>query len=83
MSKSCRRAAELMTQAQEAPLSTWQWICLYAHLMICGACRRFRKQLKVMRDACAQLRDKPPLEGTTLPDEARERIRNAVKSSPT
>ena len=85
---SCRRASELLSEAMDRPLSRGERVGLWIHLRLCGACRRFRHQLLLMRNT---LRDagatgdvasgNDPIatnSGAVLSDAARERIRRAL-----
>lgn len=55
MSRSCRRASELMSQQMEQPLAWHQRLCLRAHLLMCAGCRRAEKQFRFLRAAARQM----------------------------
>jgi predicted anti-sigma-YlaC factor YlaD len=55
MNLSCKRATELMSQAQDRDLSFAEWAALNAHLAICRGCRAVSGQLKVLRRALQEL----------------------------
>jgi hypothetical protein len=79
---SCRRAAELTSLSQETPLTWRQRFALGWHLCFCVMCRRFRRQMGLVQQAgrAAGQPDRPPdAPGTGLPEEARERIKRALR----
>ena len=47
----CRKATELLSQAQDRPLSPPEKIALYLHLGMCRHCRNFSRQMNVLRQA--------------------------------
>jgi hypothetical protein len=48
---SCRDVSELLSQAQDRPLTLREKFALHVHLPLCQACRNFRVQLAVIRTA--------------------------------
>ena len=48
---SCREASELLSQAQDRPLTAREKLALYIHLPLCNGCRNFRVQLDFIRRA--------------------------------
>ena len=48
---SCRESTELMSQARERPLTRRERVALRLHWVICAACRRFNRQMDVLREA--------------------------------
>ena len=48
---SCKDVSRLLSQAQEAPITTWQRMRVRWHLAVCSMCRAFEKQLAFMREA--------------------------------
>ena len=54
---SCKEASELLSQAQDRPLTLAEKFALYVHLPLCEACRNFRKQLGVIRAAVRRYLD--------------------------
>ena len=49
---SCKQATELMSQEQDRRLSLAERLGLRLHVLICGACNNYRRQMSVLRDAC-------------------------------
>jgi Putative zinc-finger len=52
---NCKQATQLMSQGQDRPLTLGERIGLRFHLLICGACSNFNRQLAVMRQAFRRL----------------------------
>ena len=48
---TCKEASELLSLAQDRPLTVREKLALYVHLPICNACRNFRRQLAFIRRA--------------------------------
>lgn len=46
---TCRRVTELLSEAQERPLSLRDRAALKMHTMMCDGCRNFGRQLDVLR----------------------------------
>ena len=78
---NCRDAARLQSEAMDARLSVTKRLGLALHLLICKWCRRYGKQIRFLRDAAhdhpENLTNAVP---QTLSPEARERIRQRLKS---
>jgi hypothetical protein len=53
---NCRQATRLMLQEQDRELTSTERTALQFHLGICAACRKFRNQAEVMRQAMARWR---------------------------
>jgi len=51
---SCREASELLSQAQDRPLSAREKLVLYIHLPLCNGCRNFREQVAYLRRAARE-----------------------------
>lgn len=45
----CRKASELLSQAQDRDLSGTERLALYLHLGMCRHCRNFSRQMKILR----------------------------------
>lgn len=46
---NCHDATQLMSQAQERPLSLMERMSLKFHLSMCKGCSNFKDQMKVLR----------------------------------
>jgi hypothetical protein len=78
----CKRAAELISLSLERPLSWRQRLALAFHLGFCDLCRRFRRQMRLLQRAgraAGQGEPTPGLAEAALPEEARERIKRALR----
>jgi hypothetical protein len=47
----CREVSELLSQAQDRPLTFREKLAVHVHLPLCDACRNFGAQLDVLRAA--------------------------------
>jgi hypothetical protein len=79
---SCKRAGELISLSLETKLDLWQRLALAVHLCGCRWCRRFRRQLRLVEQACRTWarsdRTTEADAGPALTGEARERIWRAL-----
>ena len=48
---SCRETSELLSQAQDRPLTLREKLLVHIHLPLCNGCRNFRMQLDFIRRA--------------------------------
>jgi DNA-directed RNA polymerase specialized sigma24 family protein len=81
---SCKRAAELISLSLETPLTWRQRLALSFHLFFCDMCRRFRRQSRLVQQAgpeAGRPEQMPGREETALSEEARERIKRALRNS--
>ena len=46
---SCEQASKLSSRAMEEPLGRFQRIQLRLHLMLCGHCKNFSRQIEFLR----------------------------------
>ena len=79
---SCKRAAELISLSLETPLTWRQRLALAFHLAFCAMCRRFRRQSRLVQQAgpeAGRPEQLPGREKTTLSEEARQRIKKALR----
>lgn len=78
---TCKQASQLISQSLDQPLSLPQRLQLKVHLFLCGACRRFRQQLHLLRAALQQLRNQIENDRTIqLTPEAKDRITRAINT---
>lgn len=77
---NCKDASHLISERQERPLGVRERWGLRLHLWMCISCRRFERQLALMRQALRKLgqRAEADAAGTDLPPAVRERIRKAL-----
>jgi hypothetical protein len=57
---SCKKAAKLVSQEMVRGLSRREKISLRLHLLICRLCRRYMKQVELMRTASRSLGESHP-----------------------
>jgi len=78
---SCRQAARLQSQALDGKLPFFSWLGLKMHLLVCRWCRRYGKQIRLLRrlaqDDDPRLRVMPH----QLSSEARQRLKRAVEEA--
>ena len=79
---SCKDTSRLISEGQERQLSLKERINLRLHVWMCNNCRRFEKQIVIMRKVMLQewTQDTPPT-NNQLPGEAQERIRQTLKEN--
>jgi hypothetical protein len=79
----CEGMSRLASESLDRELGLMERVALRTHLLYCTACRRYRRQLERMRGALRKLADDleagAPSLGPRLPDDARERIKRALK----
>ncbi len=75
---SCRRASERLSRALDGKLRPGEELGLWAHLLLCGPCCRYRKQLRMLDAAARQLGERAPDAEHPLPDAAKTRIGEAL-----
>jgi len=78
---SCDESSRLVSDRLERPLSRPERLAVRMHLMVCARCRRFRRNLNLLRDLlrrrseeCLTDTDMP----STLADDEKARILKAV-----
>jgi hypothetical protein len=80
---SCKRAGELISLSFETKSGLRQRLALAVHLCGCRWCRRFRRQLRLVEQACRTWarsdRTTKAAAGAALTVEARERIGRALR----
>ena len=72
---SCKEVTQMVSESLDHKLPLIQRIGIRVHLLMCKFCSRYRKQLLILREAM-RLQEKY-IEDTTLPTEARERIKRS------
>ena len=80
----CQGMCLLASESLDRDLGRLERFGLRSHLLYCAACRRFQRQIKllrcVMRRLPGHIENGNVLPGTNLPDKVRERIRSALKA---
>jgi hypothetical protein len=80
----CEAASELSSRELDEPLPRLDRAALFCHLLACYSCRRFRKQIRAIREAVRKpeglLVETDANEGL-LSAEARNRIARAIREA--
>lgn len=77
---NCRQASRLLSESLDRPLPLRAKLALRMHLLMCGACTRFERQLRFLHQAMAALDAREAAnENIKLSDRARERIRQLLR----
>lgn len=79
----CEGMARLASEALDRELSPLERLALHSHLLYCTACRRYLRQIRLLRSALRRLAaridaDDPSL-GPGLPNDLRDRIKRALR----
>lgn len=79
---NCKKATTLISESMDRKLSVRERIALWSHLYLCNLCRRFRTNLKLLQKLVREIEyEEPPPAEENLSDEAKERMRAAMKRS--
>ncbi|MGC0150956.1 zf-HC2 domain-containing protein [Chromobacterium vaccinii] len=57
MKLSCRAASRLISAGMDRPLTVAEHLKLRMHLLLCGNCRQFSRQLDLLRQAARRAGD--------------------------
>jgi predicted anti-sigma-YlaC factor YlaD len=80
----CEAASELSSRELDEALPRLDRAALWCHLLACTSCRRFRKQIRLIREAVRRrerLRDETDADEGLLSSEARDRIARAIREA--
>ena len=75
---SCRHAVRLINHGSDRRLQFSERVCLRFHLLSCGVCRRYRGQLRVLRNSLQQVQESLDQGTEEMPAIDRERIRRQL-----
>jgi hypothetical protein len=79
----CDGITRLASESLDRDLSRLERFALRSHLLYCFACRRYSRQITLLKDAMRRLSNRlesgEPLPGPGLPDEVRERIKHVLR----
>ena len=82
---SCDEATRLTSAAMDRRLSAVERVGLRLHYLSCRFCRRYRRQLSLLRQLLrrrdAHIAAEAAIPAATLPPDAKERIRRALISN--
>lgn len=74
---SCKSAASMLSQSVDGELPAHRKPLLWAHLLICDACTRLRRQLFFLKEAGAQLGD----DFDSVPESMKDAVLSPAKKS--
>jgi predicted anti-sigma-YlaC factor YlaD len=79
---SCKEAAQFISRSLDRRLNLSQKLRLFRHLLVCAVCRRYRRQVGLLRRFCEYL-EQDEAEGvhsdSALSSEARERMKSELR----
>lgn len=85
LTASCEEIAELASQSLDREMPRLERFAIRLHLVYCSACRRYRRQLRLLRDASRRLASEwqnqlaaDDAASPSLSPEARERLKRAL-----
>lgn len=82
LTASCEEITRLASQELDRPLTRGERFALRLHLLYCSACRRFRQQIRGLREAMHRMgQEVSPASGeqATLPASSRAAIQNRLE----
>ena len=78
---TCRQVSRLQSDLLDQPLSLPKRFGLRLHLLVCKWCRRYGKQIRFLHEAVHEHTDElSQAAPRTLSPEARERLKNSLRS---
>jgi hypothetical protein len=79
---NCKEVSRRVSESMDHRLPLYQRMLIRMHLMVCKYCSQFRRQVMFLREICRSHQlDEGAMDTTfNLPPDARERIRQALKS---
>ncbi len=83
---SCKDVTRLLSESMDTSLPIGRRIGVRLHLLMCGFCARYERQLNLIRGAARHLAavEEMPVDpsGGNLSEEAKERIRKSLRNNP-
>jgi hypothetical protein len=80
---TCPEVIRVLSQGMDKKLSLGTRIKVRIHFLMCSFCERYMKQLKYMRQVAREFPEKiGDVANTTLPTDAKERMKAALRSEP-
>ncbi|HXH61890.1 MAG TPA: zf-HC2 domain-containing protein [Fimbriimonadaceae bacterium] len=76
---TCDESARLLSDSMDRDLTRTERTALRLHNLTCKSCKRFVRQLQFLREAAPKVAVEPGVSG--IPDDAKERIRRALKDA--
>ncbi len=82
---SCDGMTRLASESIDRPLTRAERMAMRSHLLYCAACRRYRRQIALIREAMhtleRRLESGVPLPGPGLPDDVRDRLEQTIRAN--
>jgi len=80
----CKEAARLISESYQRPLGLGERVSLRVHLMMCKACRNFKEQARLIREAARRWNERgsEAVSEMRLSEEARRAIKAAMDAGP-
>ncbi len=75
----CVEAARLSSESLDRALPFHDRLALQLHAVACVSCRRYRRQLRSLREMTNRLADRVDSPGPTIPDDVRDRIKRSLR----
>ena len=80
--KNCQETSRLLSEGLDRPPAWRDRLALRLHLLMCGGCRNFAKQLRYLRQWSSDLPDRTAqAEHLKLSATARQRIEEAIREA--
>lgn len=80
--RSCKEITRLVSESLDRKLPWHDRLAVRFHLVVCGLCSRFQKQMRFLRAAvrrhAAAIEDSEIPSGATLSPEAKDRIKESL-----
>jgi hypothetical protein len=76
---NCREVSRLQSESAGAPASLMKRVGMRLHLLVCGWCRRYGKQIRFLRAAAHDHEDELP-PSLSLSAERRERMKQSLNN---
>ncbi len=83
---SCKEVSRLLSESQDHKLTSWQAVQIWMHLLMCGLCRQFRRQIRFINQAISRYRileKQLDIESACLSEDARHRFEQSIRSHST
>lgn len=79
---TCEKSSRLLSDDLERPLTTVERTALRLHLLLCRSCRRFRRNIRFLRDLMHHAHHLPEVSGphlSSLTTDERHRLVEAIR----
>ncbi|MCA9184772.1 MAG: zf-HC2 domain-containing protein [Planctomycetales bacterium] len=77
----CEESTQLMSAGLDRQLRWSERWAVRMHALVCASCRRFGRQLNFLHTAAHQCDQHAPSPNTTLSDDLRQRIAQAIRQA--